>query len=62
VPLRPRPTPDKPPRAEPAAVVPIRPAPVAEDWRNHPLDCECSDCLYSEPKYARPYAGSGVES
>ena len=31
----------------------------AEDWRSHRLDCECDHCLYPEPKYARPYPGSG---
>jgi hypothetical protein len=36
------------------------PAVSADDWRDHPLDCECPMCLYPEPKYARPYAGSGA--
>jgi hypothetical protein len=31
-----------------------------DDWRDHSLDCECPKCLYPEPNYARPYAGSGV--
>jgi hypothetical protein len=45
-------------REAPATVVPIRPEP--EDWRSHPLGCECSDCLCSEPTYARPYSGASV--
>ena len=51
---------DAPLRETPAAVVPLRPE--AEDWRSHKLDCECPKCLYPEPKYARPYAGSGAEA
>lgn len=45
----------------PAAVVAIRPQAnsPAEDWHSHPLDCECDNCLYPEPRYARPYPGSG---
>jgi hypothetical protein len=45
------------------ATAPPAPVPdlaLAEDWRSHPLDCECPECLYPEPKYARAYAGSGV--
>jgi hypothetical protein len=46
----------------PATVVPLRSEVKcpAEDWLSHPLDCECDQCLYPEPKYARPYPGSGV--
>jgi len=46
----------------PAAVVPVHSEvnTLAEDWLSHPLDCECEYCLYPEPKYARPYRGSGV--
>jgi hypothetical protein len=34
--------------------------PRRDDWRTHSLDCDCDACMYPEPKYARPYAGSGV--
>lgn len=30
-------------------------SPPDEAWRSHPLDCECTDCLVPEPRYARPY-------
>jgi hypothetical protein len=45
--------------AAPPAPVPSEASPP-DDWRDHPLDCECTACLYPEPKYARPYAGSGA--
>jgi hypothetical protein len=45
-------------RETPATVVSLRPE--AEDWRSHEFDCECPDCLYPEPKYARPYSGASV--
>ncbi len=33
----------------------------SEEWKSHPLDCACEDCLYPTPTYARSYdAGSGV--
>jgi hypothetical protein len=39
------------------------PAPVAilhepEDWRSHPLDCECPDCAAPMPTYARTWSGA----
>jgi hypothetical protein len=45
----------------PATVVPLRSEVncPAEDWLSHPLDCECDQCLYPEPKYARPSRNRG---
>jgi primase/DNA polymerase family protein len=31
------------------------------DWRKHPLSCECEDCLYPEPRYARSYQGAEID-
>ena len=47
-----------PPVPEP----PPEPESPPEDYRDHSLDCECDSCLYPEPRYARPYAGSGRRS
>ena len=49
------------PAQEAAAMMAIHPEgnTPAADWRSHRLDCECDHCLYPEPKYARPYPGSG---
>jgi hypothetical protein len=33
-------------------------SPPAEDWRSHPLDCECVDCMSPMPTYARAWSGS----
>jgi len=32
--------------------------PPAEDWRSHPLDCECPDCAAPIPTYARAWRGA----
>jgi hypothetical protein len=32
--------------------------PPAEDWRSHPLDCECPDCAAPMPTYARAWSGA----
>ena len=37
-----------------------KPVAAERDWRSHPLTCECSACLYPEPRYARPYEGAAV--
>ena len=59
--LRPRSPVYAPLREAPAAVVEIhREETPVDDWRSHPLDCECANCSYAPPRYARPYAGSGV--
>jgi hypothetical protein len=36
------------------------PVEAPDDWRKHALACECSDCLYPEPRYAKPYQGAAV--
>lgn len=42
------------PAHEPAAVAVLRES--VEDWRSHPLDCECYECLAPVPiKYARAW-------
>jgi hypothetical protein len=48
-----------------SAIAEREPAPVAvlreptEDWRSHPLDCECDECLAPIPiKYARAWSGA----
>jgi hypothetical protein len=33
-------------------------SPLAEDWRSHPLDCECPDCAAPLPTYARAWSGA----
>jgi hypothetical protein len=33
-------------------------SPPSEDWRSHPLDCECPDCAASMPTYARSWSGT----
>jgi hypothetical protein len=33
-------------------------SPPAEDWRSHPLDCECPDCAAPLPTYARAWRGA----
>jgi hypothetical protein len=43
-----------------AIVTPIYPsgpasAPAPEEWKDHPLDCECLDCSCAPRSYARPY-------
>jgi hypothetical protein len=51
-------------QAEPATVVPMyKPTePVEEnppdDWRDHPLSCECQRCTAPEPSYATPWRAS----
>jgi hypothetical protein len=32
--------------------------PPPEDWRSHPLDCECPDCAAPMPTYARAWSGA----
>ena len=62
-PRAPEPNLSKPtPAQEAPAMVAMHPQAnsPAEDWHSHRLDCECDQCLYPEPKYARPYRGSGV--
>ena len=44
-----------------AVVVPIgaKPKRPPEDWRSHPLDCECDECLSPMPmRYARAWSGA----
>lgn len=57
---------------EPAEVVPINPDTVSsladlikpepeappDDWRDHPLDCECAECGAPMPTYARAWSAS----
>jgi len=33
-------------------------SPPVEDWRSHPLDCPCSDCVAPMPTYARARSGA----
>jgi hypothetical protein len=34
-------------------------SPPAEDWRSHPLDCDCHECLSPVPmRYARAWGGA----
>ena len=33
-------------------------SPPAEDWRSHPLDCECPDCAAPIPTYAKTWRGA----
>jgi NrS-1 polymerase HBD domain len=35
-----------------------KPVAAGHARRKHQLGCECSDCLYPEPRYARPYRGA----
>lgn len=30
---------------------------VRDDWRKHPIACECDACSFPEPQYARPHRG-----
>jgi hypothetical protein len=57
------------PEREPAPVAVLREtenlrkpeteSPQAEDWRSHPLDCECHECLSPMPmRYARAWSGA----
>jgi hypothetical protein len=49
------------PEREPAPVAVLRETenrPPAEDWRSHPLDCECADCAAPMPTYARAWSGA----
>jgi hypothetical protein len=49
------------PEREPAPVAVLHETenrPPAEDWRSHPLDCECSDCVAPMPTYARARSGA----
>jgi hypothetical protein len=56
------------PEREPAPVAVLREpenlkkpeteSPPAEDWRSHPLDCECPDCAAPLPTYARAWSGA----
>lgn len=42
----------------PATVAGLRdPDPPPDDWRDHPLDCECEACAFPVPSYARPIGG-----
>ena len=53
-------------RSKPAAVVPMyRPVERSkpdegppDDWRDHPLSCECQRCTAPEPSYATPWRAS----
>jgi hypothetical protein len=31
---------------------------LSEEWRSHPLDCECPDCAAPMPTYARAWSGA----
>jgi hypothetical protein len=42
---------------EPAAVAVLRES--VDDWRSHPLDCECDECLAPLPsRYAKAWSGA----
>jgi putative DNA primase/helicase len=43
------------PVLEAGAIIAREHAPEPDDWRKHPLLCECDGCLYPPPRYARPY-------
>jgi hypothetical protein len=42
----------------PVAVLHEAPAEPADDWRDHPLDCECRRCAAPEASYATPWSAS----
>jgi hypothetical protein len=56
------------PEREPALVAVLREpenlrkpeteSPPAEDWRSHPLECECADCSAGAPTYVRAWSGA----
>jgi hypothetical protein len=49
--------PDPPDRSE-DLTKPETESPLAEDWRSHPLACECPDCAAPVPTYARAWSGA----
>jgi len=52
---------DKPAAAPPASVSVLHEAPAEDppdDWREHPLSCECVRCSSPEPRYATPWSAS----
>lgn len=52
---------DKPTASPPASVAVLHEAPAEEppdDWRNHPLSCECQRCTTPEVRYATPWSAS----
>lgn len=60
LPRRMSPRGDKPAAAPPAPVVVLQEAPPEpdDDWRDHPLDCECLRCTSPIARYATAWTGS----